>query len=141
MAVALRTVACALRGETNNANAQIEMPGEPYQEYEFANRTESHMHRHFMPHVLAFAGRLMPNTRVLDVGCGNGFLCGEFLKRGCEVVGIDLSKQGIELARRTYPSGRFELLGADTDILERLGEDAFDIVVSTEVAEHLYSPR
>jgi 2-polyprenyl-3-methyl-5-hydroxy-6-metoxy-1,4-benzoquinol methylase len=114
---------------------------DPYQEFRFSDRTESHMHAHFMPYVLAFAGDLKEGARVLDIGCGNGFLCGEFLKRGCKVVGTDLSTQGIELARQTYPSGRFELLGADANVLERLGEEPFDVVVSTEVVEHLYAPR
>ena len=99
------------------------------------------MHAHFMPHVFAFADDLMPGTRVLDVGCGNGFLCGEFLKRGCEVVGTDLSPQGIDLARKTYHNGRFELLAADTEVLQQLGEPPFDIVISTEVVEHLDAPR
>jgi 2-polyprenyl-6-hydroxyphenyl methylase/3-demethylubiquinone-9 3-methyltransferase len=112
-----------------------------YKDYGFATAAESHMHRHFMPHVLRFAGELPAGTRVLDVGCGNGFTCGKFLKRGCEVVGVDLSVEGIDLARRTYPEARFELLGADAGILEGLDEQPFDIVVSTEVVEHLYAPR
>lgn len=112
-----------------------------YAEFGFVSEKASHMHVHFMPQVLAFAGELVPGTRVLDVGCGNGFACGEFLKRGCKVVGIDLSVEGIDLARRAYPEARFELLGADSDILERLGEQPFDIVISTEVVEHLYAPR
>jgi 2-polyprenyl-6-hydroxyphenyl methylase/3-demethylubiquinone-9 3-methyltransferase len=78
---------------------------------------------------------------VLDVGCGNGAACGEFIKRGCEVVGVDLSEQGIAWARRTFPEARFELLAADSDLLKQLGEEPFDIVISTEVVEHLYSPR
>jgi 2-polyprenyl-6-hydroxyphenyl methylase/3-demethylubiquinone-9 3-methyltransferase len=98
------------------------------------------MHAHFMPHVFAFAGNLTRGTRVLDVGCGNGFLCGEFLKRGCEIVGIDSSVQGIELARKTYATGRFELLAADAEILAQLREEPFDLVISTEVVEHLYAP-
>lgn len=114
---------------------------EAYQEYGFATATPSHMHEHFLPKVLAFAGKLKPGIRVLDVGCGNGFTCGEFLQRGCEVVGVDLSEQGIEWARHTYPQGRFELLGADRSILQNLRENPFDIVVSTEVVEHLYAPR
>lgn len=99
------------------------------------------MHAFFVPHVLAFAGQLERGTRVLDVGCGNGFLCGEFLKRSYEVVGIDLSVEGIELARRTYPRGRFELLSAEGDLLERLHEPPFDVVISTEVVEHLNAPH
>src|SRR5204863_6832166 len=39
------------------------------------------------------------------------------------------------------PQARFELLAADRHILNRLGEKPFDIVISTEVVEHLYAPR
>lgn len=112
-----------------------------YKDYGFCDAAPSHMHRHFLPKVFALAGTLEPGTRVLDVGCGNGATCGEFLRRGCKVVGIDLSEQGIELARRTYPSGRFEIIGASRNILADLGEEPFDLIVSTEVVEHLYAPR
>jgi len=112
-----------------------------YKDYGFTSAAGSHMYAHFMPHILAFAGKLAPGTRVLDVGCGNGAVCGEFIQRGCKVVGIDLSHQGIEMARCSHPQGRFELLGAERDVLQRLGEPPFDIVISTEVVEHLYSPR
>src|SRR5882672_6863577 len=112
-----------------------------YKDFGFATEAESHMHEHFMPCVFQFAGELKPGTRVLDVGCGNGFTCGEFLRCGCYVVGIDLSEEGIGWARRTYPQGRFDLLAADGEILRRLNEEPFDIVISTEVVEHLYAPR
>jgi 2-polyprenyl-3-methyl-5-hydroxy-6-metoxy-1,4-benzoquinol methylase len=58
-----------------------------------------------------------------------------------KVVGIDLSQEGILLARRTYPGTRFEILAADEQILDRLQEAAFDLVISTEVVEHVYAPR
>ena len=112
-----------------------------YKDYGFSHAGASHMHVRFMPHVLAFAGTLGANVRVLDVGCGSGFTCGEFHKRGCRVVGIDLSQQGIEIARKAHPQGRFEVLAADDQMLYNLGEAPFDMVVSTEVVEHLYSPR
>ena len=92
-------------------------------------------------HAARLAGAVGPGTRVLDVGCGNGVTCGEFLKRGCQVVGVDLSEQGIQWARQQYPGGRFELLAADRHILQNLGEEPFDLVISTEVVEHLYAPR
>ena len=112
-----------------------------YQDFGFTNAEPSHMHRHFMPVIMEMAGRIGPGTRVLDVGCGNGFTCGEFLKLGCTVVGIDLGEQGIALARESYPAARFEVLPADDKILIHLQEAPFDIVVSTEVVEHLYAPR
>ena len=117
------------------------MANTEYKEYGFASDAESHMHSRFMPRVLALCGPLGPQVRVLDVGCGNGFTCGEFLKQGCQVVGIDLSQQGIAIARKAYPQGRFEVLPADDQLLARLGAAPFDLVISTEVVEHLYSPR
>jgi 2-polyprenyl-3-methyl-5-hydroxy-6-metoxy-1,4-benzoquinol methylase len=112
-----------------------------YCEYGFGSCEPSHMHRHFMPCVLALAEPLRAGVRVLDVGCGNGYACGEFLKRGAHVVGVDLSVEGIELARRKYPRARFELIAADADLLGQLKEEPFDLVISTEVVEHLYAPR
>jgi 2-polyprenyl-6-hydroxyphenyl methylase/3-demethylubiquinone-9 3-methyltransferase len=117
------------------------MSQDQYRDYGFDNAGESHMHGRFMPQVFALTGELKPGTRVLDVGCGNGFTCGAFLQRGCRVVGIDLSESGIAQARAAYPQGRFELLPADDRMLETLGEAPFDLVVSTEVVEHLYAPR
>ena len=100
------------------------------------------MHRHLLPPLFDLCGELLrPGSRVLDVGCGNGFTAGQFLERGCEVVGIDLSESGIELARQKYPSARFEVGPADERILANLGSDPFDLVVGTEVIEHLYAPR
>ena len=112
-----------------------------YKEYGFRSPQESHMHARFMPVLLALAGDMSPGMRVLDVGCGNGFTCGEFLRRHCEVVGVDLSLEGIEIARKAYPAGRFEILPADDQLVANLGEAPFDLVVSTEVVEHLYDPR
>lgn len=112
-----------------------------YCEFGFRDASASHMHRHFLPALFELAGPLAPGTRVLDVGCGNGYTCGEFLRRGCTVVGVDLSEEGIAQARATHPGARFERLSADADLPERLGEAPFELVVSTEVIEHLYDPR
>jgi 2-polyprenyl-3-methyl-5-hydroxy-6-metoxy-1,4-benzoquinol methylase len=112
-----------------------------YKDYGFHQTGQSHMHRHFLPPIFALCGALHPGTRVLDVGCGNGYTAGRFLKHGCRVVGLDLSESGIKLARETYPAARFEVLAADADILRNLSEEPFDFVISTEVVEHLYAPR
>ena len=112
-----------------------------YKDFGFFNEGATGSTSYVLPQVLALAGSLPSGTRVLDVGCGNGFIAGQMLRRGCHVVGVDLSEQGIALARQTYPKARFEFLAADEDVLARLGEEPFDIVISTEVVEHLYDPR
>ncbi len=119
----------------------LPMANDAYLHYEFHHSGPSHMHRHFMPKVFELCGPLNRATRVLDVGCGNGFTCGEFAKLGCQVVGVDMSPSGIEQARKAFPTCRFEVMSASADLLEVLAEQPFDIVVSTEVVEHLYDPR
>jgi 2-polyprenyl-6-hydroxyphenyl methylase/3-demethylubiquinone-9 3-methyltransferase len=98
-------------------------------------------HGYLLPQIMSFCPALTPALRVLDVGCGNGAMAGEFLKAGCHVVGIDLSEPGIDIARRAYPAGRFEVMAADDQIMQRLACEPFDLVISTEVVEHLYDPR
>jgi 2-polyprenyl-3-methyl-5-hydroxy-6-metoxy-1,4-benzoquinol methylase len=112
-----------------------------YKDYGFHSSDLSHMHRHFMPPIFDMCGIIGTGTRVLDVGCGNGATASQFLARGCSVVGIDLSESGISIARQAYPTGRFEVLPADENILQNLNEMPFDLIVSTEVVEHLYAPR
>ncbi|MEC8735304.1 MAG: class I SAM-dependent methyltransferase [Planctomycetota bacterium] len=86
-------------------------------------------------------GPLRPGLRVLDMGCGNGVLSGWLQSRGCTVVGVDPSPSGIASARKNYPEVRFEETVITRDLAEDLGEAPFDLVISTEVVEHLYAPR
>jgi 2-polyprenyl-3-methyl-5-hydroxy-6-metoxy-1,4-benzoquinol methylase len=110
--------------------------------YGWRDAEASHMHKHFMPHLIEMCGPLSSETRILDVGCGNGFTVGFLLQKGCNVVGIDASPDGIEIAKRTYPQARFEILSAENgNILSHLNCEPFDIVVSTEVMEHVYDPH
>jgi 2-polyprenyl-3-methyl-5-hydroxy-6-metoxy-1,4-benzoquinol methylase len=55
----------------------------------------------------SFAGRTGAGARVLDVGCGEGWLARALSARGCEVIGIDGSAELIEAAR-ALGGARFE---------------------------------
>ena len=82
---------------------------------------------------------------VLDLGCGNGALCGLMRSTFPEmkVVGMDYDKQGVQLAREQYPSVEFYNYGVQDDPAEllRKTDGLFDVVISTEVIEHLYAPK
>jgi 2-polyprenyl-3-methyl-5-hydroxy-6-metoxy-1,4-benzoquinol methylase len=112
-----------------------------YRSYRFTSADACAVHQYLEPHVFALAEPIISGARVLDVGCGNGWLASRFQERGCQVVGIDLSQYGIRIAREAFPDIRFEVLEANDRILAALGEQPFDLVVSTEVIEHLYDPR
>ena len=83
--------------------------------------------------------RQVSAKRVLDLGCGNGALCGALSDAGLDVVGCDPSEDGIEHARQAYPRVPFHLLGIYDDPVVLGGE--FDVVVSSEVIEHVFLPR
>jgi len=70
--------------------------------------------------------------RVLDLGCGNGYLARRFARAGAKVVGVDASAPTLAFARgreRADPLGiRFE--ERDASRLEGLPDGAFDLVVA-----------
>ncbi len=112
-----------------------------YRDFGYGSDKPLCTHSYLLPVVLEMLGPITPGMRVLDVGCGNGSMAGELIGRGCHVVGIDLSEEGIALARQNHPQARFEVLAADDQLMSRLGESPFDRVLSTEVVEHVYDPR
>ena len=78
---------------------------------------------------------------ILDLGCGNGAVAAMLLDEGYKVYGLDASASGISIANGMHP-GRFFLHDISSDSLPiELRNIAFDLVISTEVIEHLYAPR
>jgi len=54
-----------------------------------------------------FISLLSEKAEVLDIGCGPGINSRIFLDHGCNVTGIDFSKEMIKLARQKCPEGEF----------------------------------
>jgi SAM-dependent methyltransferase len=72
-------------------------------------------------------------ARVLDVGCGPGFLMQFLHELGTDVSGVDFSESSIELAP---PEMKERIRIASTDALPE-SDRAYDLVVCREVLEHL----
>lgn len=85
--------------------------------------------------------RLLPegNLEILDVGCGNGYVASRLSAMGHTVIGIDASEDGIAIARDAHPDVRFELYSAYDNL--RTLKGTVDVVVSSEVIEHLFRPK
>lgn len=83
-----------------------------------------------------------PGGRVLDIGCGGGFLLEELARRGYSGVGIDLSPESVEIARtRLRDIGASDRLDAMVGSAYEPPEGPFDLVTLTDVLEHLEDPR
>ena len=80
------------------------------------------------------------NLTILDLGCGNGSLCGYFSGKGYKTTGVDSSLTGIQIAKKNHPASSFFCFSIDESVPIEF-KDKFDIVISTEVIEHLFAPR
>lgn len=78
--------------------------------------------------------------RICDLGCGNGYITGALANLGYDVVGIDASETGINIARSTYPQAQFVHSLIDGELRDKAELGEFDLVVSSDVIEHLYRP-
>lgn len=47
------------------------------------------------------------NSTVLDLGCGNGALSKVLQEKGFQVIGLDASKELLDIARKNNPEIRF----------------------------------
>jgi 2-polyprenyl-3-methyl-5-hydroxy-6-metoxy-1,4-benzoquinol methylase len=94
------------------------------------------------PKIIQLLEKLGVST-VLDVGCGNGALCGLLQREGFVVTGAEYDKEGYDLAKQAYPNITFVNIGVydSPEPIIKNAERGFDCVVATEVIEHLYSPQ
>lgn len=80
--------------------------------------------------------------RVLDYGCGNGYVLAQYARQGAEVCGVDLTRKAVDLSTR-----RFELMGFQGSFLQTDGrtlpfdDNTFDVACSMGVLHHIPDPR
>lgn len=102
------------------------------------------LHQYFLQRFLDMAHReitrLSPES-ILDFGCGEGFFWKAMLDRGmpqkCQITGIDIREDALEVARELCPMIRFESMGLFSLIHEK---QSYDLVMAIEVLEHLKDP-
>jgi ubiquinone/menaquinone biosynthesis C-methylase UbiE len=93
------------------------------------------------------AGFLLPHLRssasLLDVGCGPGNISADLANRldAGTVVGIDLSPEVVEAARRDFATAYANLTFEVGDVYDLAFDDGhFDVVYAHQVLQHLAAP-
>lgn len=108
------------------------------QNYGWNSSAPAPSHAYTLPTII----KLLPSSkrlRILDSGCGNGFIAGKIAEIGHHVIGIDVDEDGIQIAMKTHPNVRFQVCSVYDD-LTSVAEEV-DVVISAEVIEHLYYPK
>lgn len=83
-----------------------------------------------------FVDRVHSGDRVLDLGCGIGAVAYDVAeKAGVEVVGIDINETNINMANQRYAHPRVRYVVGD--VLKSLPGERFDVVILSNVLEHL----
>ena len=75
-----------------------------------------------------------PGERILDLGCGDGYLTAKLKTLGCEVIGVDASAAQVEAARR---------LGVKAEVVDALDlsyAEEFDAVFSNATLHWVKDP-
>jgi SAM-dependent methyltransferase len=89
----------------------------------------------------AFVAGWLPAGRVLDIACGVGYgswILASECGSPVEVLGVDVSADAVDYARKHYGSERVSF--RETDAMTFDDPDGFDGIVSLETVEHLPEP-
>ena len=115
----------------------MESDNQHHEDYGWTSASAQEVHAYILPAIIS----LLPpgKLNILDAGCGNGYIAAELASLGHDLVGVDASSDGIELARLANPNVRYEICSVYDDLRD-LANDV-DVVVSSEVIEHLYYPQ
>ena len=117
----------------------------PFVEYHL-EVPEMPAHVYLFPDILKVIDNLNESRQstILDVGCGGGAFLDALYKRGFrKIYGFDSSVSGIAVAKKNF-SHLMDNYFVHSAYDERLPNELprqFDIITSTEVIEHLYSPK
>jgi len=119
--------------------SQLQLRTSNYRKHTTKNPLKKFFFANFENNLVSLVGSLNPK-KILDAGCGEGFTLAKLyeLKIGNELVGIDSSKIAIQTGKENFPYLNLKI----GDIYNLPYKDnSFDLVICTEVLEHLSDPQ
>lgn len=114
-----------------------------YDKYMTSNPLKKKMVNNLNSRIIGIMGKLLSKPekvyRILDAGCGEGFISNLIFNnfRNVEITGLEYTSEAVRIAR----SMNNKINYLQGDIYKMPFEDSsFDMVICTEVLEHLESP-
>lgn len=109
-----------------------------YKKHANTNPIQKALIKNFYKEFFKMIRPLKPQS-ILDVGCGEGFTLQKLQEKkiGKYSEGIDYSSEAIKIGKQIYP--KLHLFKGDVYNL-KYPDNSFDLVVCTEVLEHLENP-
>lgn len=103
------------------------------------NPLQKFLINNFYSTFISLAKPLSPKI-VLDAGCGEGFTLNKLMLNqiGQGIEGVEYTKESIALGKKLFPKAKIKQ-GSIYDLPYK--EGVFDLVVCTEVLEHLENPH
>jgi len=95
-------------------------------------RAEARLHAPW----IAGGARARGAKRILDVGCGAGFVANDLARRGFEVVGVDVSPDALAVAARHDSTRTARWIAADARALP-FPDASFDAACAMDFLEHV----
>lgn len=105
-----------------------------------SSRTESNGGSFFknidteVPMMFSMVPQDLSGLKLLDIGCGPGIHLKEYVRRGCEGFGVDLSPKMIDVAMAYCPDAKFNV-GNISKL--QFKDNLFDIVTASFVLDHV----
>ena len=96
---------------------------------------------YILPVVQDYVNRLPKLSVILDLGCGNGSMLSRLRQHGWDLHGIEMSSSGLAEAQKAYPDIHFSWANLTSDLAAHPLAGKYDVVISTEVVEHVFLPR
>tara|TARA_B100001559_G_scaffold170845_1_gene143129 strand:- start:228 stop:926 length:699 start_codon:yes stop_codon:yes gene_type:complete len=80
---------------------------------------------------------------IIDVGCGGGLLCENLISKKNKVLGIDMSKEAIEIAKthQSLNNLKIEYQHISLDELLKNSKKKYDVLTCLELIEHVPNPE